>query len=129
MTKEEYKSEGFKMSLVIEQPEIDRAEADVIDAYIRPIVGDAEVVGAVRIAVMNLAFLRLTQTNISATRAGAKVKLTTQSNAPSAWDVIAEQSKTCHYSLEQLRQLEGANKSAEVTDICSIYFKSNYFYI
>lgn len=127
MTKQWYIAHGYKLSAQIEESEIARAEHDVILAYVSPIVGEATIQADVReAAVGNLAFLLLLQRSVFATRAGAKVKTGYNSADASAWDILQQEAASCHLQLETLRQQEGANADAEVTDICKIYFKTNF---
>lgn len=126
MTKDWYIQHGFKMSSQIDQAEIDRAEADVVNAYIKQIVGDVTVPSATREnAIANLAFLLLLQRSVFATRAGAKFKTGYNSQAAGDWEQLQSAATTCHVALEELRTAAGA-KDAKVTDICKIYFKTNF---
>lgn len=127
MTKQWYLERGYKLSAQIEEAEIARAEADVVSAYISPIVGTAKVPTEIREnAVGGLAFLLLLQRSIFATRAGAKVKTGYNSQDASAWDVLQQEASACHLALERLRKQPGVNAEAEVCDICKIYFKTNF---
>lgn len=127
MLKQWYIEHGFKMSSLIEQAEIDRAEREVTAAYIVPIAGETETPSEVqKNAVGNLAFLLLLQRSIFLTRAGAKTKTGYNSQETDAWAKLQQAATSCHLALEQLRNAEGANKDADVMDICKIYFKSNF---
>lgn len=130
MTPTEYNAKGLNVSLHIEQAQIDRAERDVRDAYIKPILPNTQTPEpeAVADAVANLSFLLLLQRNIVETRSGAKIKTNANSQNAGAWDAIGEQAQTCAMKIDALRQLSGANKTAKVTDICKIYFKTNFLY-
>lgn len=127
MTKQWYIAHGYKLSAQIEESEIARAERDVTAAYVSPIIGEATIPVEVReAAVGNLAFLLLLQRSVFATRSGAKVKTGYNSADASAWDILQQEAASCHLQLETLRRQEGANADAEVTDICKIYFKTNF---
>ena len=127
MTKQWYIAHGYKLSAQIEESEIARAERDVMLAYVSPIIGEATIPAEVReAAVGNLAFLLLLQRSVFATRAGAKVKTGYNSADASAWDILQQEAASCHLQLETLRRQEGANADADVTDICKIYFKTNF---
>lgn len=127
MTKEWYSEHGFKISSLIDQTEIDRAEAEVSVAYVVPIAGGATVPAEVRQnAIGNLAFLLLLQRSIFLTRAGAKTKTGYNSQEADAWEKLQQAASSCHLALEQLRAVEGVNANAEILDICKIYFKSNF---
>ena len=41
------------------------------------------------------------------------------------WEQLQDAATTCHVALEALRNAAGA-KDAKVTDICKIYFKTNF---
>lgn len=126
MTKDWYIQHGFKMSSQIDQAEIDRAEADVTKAYVNPIVNGATVPTETREnAIGNLAFLLLLQRSTFVTRAGAKFKTGYNSQNAGDWEQLQDAAMTCHVALEALRDAAGA-KNAKVTDICKIYFKTNF---
>lgn len=126
MTKQWYQEQGYKMSSQIEQTEIDRAERDVTAAYIVPIVGSATISASVRQnAIAELAFLLLLQRSIFATRAGAKTKTGYNSQDAGEWALLAQCAHTAHAALQAVR-VEAQNMDAEVTDLCKIYFKSNF---
>ena len=127
MTKDWYSQNGFKISSLIDQSEIDRAEKEVTAAYIVPIVGEVETPTEVqKNAIGNLAFLLLLQRSIFLTRAGAKTKTGYNSQEADAWAKLQQSASSCHLALEQLRNTEGANADAEIMDICKIYFKTNF---
>lgn len=127
MTKQWYSEQGFKVSTLIDDAEINRAENDVRVAYIKPIIGDAtEPKNIIENAVSNLAFLLLLQRSTFLTRAGAKTKAGYNSADVDAWAKLQDAASSCHLALEQLRAVQGANAGAKVTDICKIYFKTNF---
>lgn len=127
MTKDWYTDHGFKMSNLIDQSEIDRAEREVTAAYVEPICGEvSELTEEQENAVGNLAFLLLLQRSIFLTRAGAKTKTGYNSQEADAWAKLQQSATSCHLALEQLRNTEGADKGAEVMDICKIYFQTNF---
>lgn len=114
------------MSSQIEQTEIDRAERDVTAAYIVPIVGGATISASVhQNAIAELAFLLLLQRSIFATRAGAKTKTGYNSQDAGEWALLAQCAHSAHAALQAVR-VEAQNMDAEVTDLCKIYFKSNF---
>ena len=127
MTKSWYIEHGFKISSLIEQTEIDNAEREVTAAYVVPIVGEIQTPNDMqKNAIGNLAFLLLLQRSIFLTRAGAKMKTGYNSQEADAWAKLQQSATSCHLALEQLRNAEGANKNAEIMDICRIYFKTNF---
>lgn len=129
MTKQDYLDAGYKLSLQVDQSEIARAEDEVDAAYISPIVGSAQIPTDIRAkVVMCLAFMLLCKRKIFATRAGGALKATAQSVRADEQETIGEMAKTCHLYLQELRKVDGVeNPTAEVTDICGVYFKTNYF--
>ena len=129
MTKQWYQDHGFKMSNYIEDAEIARAEQLVTDAYITPIVGSVTIPNeAKQKTVAELAFLYLLQQSVSLTRAGAKLKTGYNSQQADTWDLLQQSATACHLALSVLRKQPGVNATAEVTDICKIYFKTNFLY-
>ena len=127
MTRQWYQEHGFKMSSLIDETEIARAEADVTAAYVVPIVGAAIVPETVcENAIANLAFLLLLQRTTFLTRAGAKTKTGYNSQDAGDWARLQDAATSCHLALETLRAQAGVNAKANVTDICKIYFKTNF---
>lgn len=129
MTPQEYAAKGFAVSLHIDQSIIDRAESDVRQAYIDPIVGADAQGEAVTDAMANLAFMAMTQRNVFVTRSGAKEKTNANSRSVETWETLQEMAHTCAMKIAALRGLPGAKAKAEVHDICRIYFKTNFFYV
>lgn len=127
MTKEWYINNGFELSPLIETAVIERAEREVNIAYIIPIIGQPQTESdAVKYARGSLAFLLMLQRTIFATRAGAKIKNGYNSMDAEAWQKLSQTATTCHLALEALRKEPQANKDAEITDVCKIYFKTNF---
>ena len=127
MTKSWYIEHGYKLSSLIDDAEISRAEREVTEAYITPIVGSATVDESVlKNAVGNLAFLLILQKTLFATRAGAKVKTGYNSQEADAWAKLQQEATSCHLALETLKKQNGVNADAEVIDICKLYFKTNF---
>lgn len=128
MTAQEYKQAGFtELSVLIPQSAIDRAEADVKQAYITPIVGEEANDTATRDAVMNLTVLLLMQRTLFATRSGAKEKATPQSYTADRWDILSQASATCAMKIKALADaynVKGTRR--KVNDICGIYFRTNF---
>lgn len=126
MTRNWYIEHGYKLSSLIDEAEIARAEADVVDAYIEPIVGDKIIPAETRQETIGaLAFLLLSQRNIFVTRAGAKTKTGYNSANADAWAGLQQDAHVCHAKLNALRRIVGGS-DAEVDDICKIYFKTNF---
>lgn len=130
MTKQWYQDHGFEISSLISDAAIARAERDVTDAYVTPIVGSEEVSTEVKErAIGNLAFLLILQRTIFATRAGAKVKTGYNSQEADAWSKLQQEATSCHLALEALKSQPGVNPDANVTDICKIYFSTNFIHL
>lgn len=128
MTKQEYQDAGFRLSLQTEQADIDRAEKAVTDAYCKPIAPDMDTTKEeYRSAVMNLAFLWLLQHSLFGTRSGAKGVQVTSAITPTNADILRECTWDCHLALQSLKVLANAPDEVRVTDICRIYFSTNYF--
>lgn len=131
MLVQDYISAGYPVSSLIAQSVIDRAEKDVTAAYIVPIVGSVPSqtelsTDPLKSALMGLSALLVQQRTISATRAGAKAKMTDQSTSPTREDVLRQSAATCaHY----LRQIDtSVHVEDVVSDICGIFFRTNFFY-
>ena len=128
MTKQEYQDAGFRLSLQVEQVDIDRAEREVTEAYCKPIAPDMDTTREVyRKAVMNLAFLWLLQHSIFGTRSGAKGVQITSATLPTNADILRECAWDCHLALQSLKTAANTPEGVRVTDICRIYFSTNFF--
>lgn len=130
MTPQEYQEQGYKLSANISQTQIDQAEEDIKAAYIVPSIGGDladEMTDEQRNAVMALAFLRLSQNNMTVTRSGAKAKNVAESSSVWLEQGLQEQARRCHFCLEVL-QKQAQQTMVQVDDICGIYFKTNFFY-
>lgn len=129
MTKQWYQDNGYEISSYVSDATIARAERDVTDAYVTPIVGNANVSKEIKErAIGNLAFLLILQRSIFATRAGAKVKTGYNSMEADAWAKLQQEATSCNLQLEILKKQPGVNPDAHVTDICKIYFSTNFLY-
>lgn len=129
MNVQDYKAAGYALSQLIEQAVVTRAENDVIAAYIVPLLGHVPTeeerdAMPVKTAIMALSFLLIQQRSSTATRAGAKLKLSEQSTTPTYDDLLRQQAPTC---VNALRALD-ADAHKKVSDVCRVYFVSNYFY-
>lgn len=128
MTKQEYQDAGFRLSLQVEQVDIDRAEREVIEAYCKPLAPELNTTSAeYRTAVMNLAFLWLLQHSLFGTRSGAKGVQITSATTPTNADILRECACDCHSALQVLKSLANTPDNVRVTDICRIYFSTNFF--
>ena len=129
MTKQWYQENGYEISSYVNDAAIARAERDVTDAYVTPIVGNANVSKEIKErAIGNLAFLLILQRSIFATRAGANVKTGYNSMEADACAKLQQEATSCNLQLEILKKQPGVNPDAHVTDICKIYFSTNFLY-
>ena len=124
MTAQDFIANGYKVSLQIQQGEIDRAVADVTAAYVDKVTTDNTTTTA-RAAIMQLAFILLCQRNTFATRAGGKLKLSPQLSDN------AQARQTDYDNADRLlRQLQAATGGIAgeidkmVDDICMVYMRS-----
>lgn len=124
MTAQEYNTAGYRVSTLIPQPEITRAENDVKAAYIAKLTTDDTTTTA-KAAIMQLVFILLCQRNTSATRSGGKLKLSPQLSE----NAQARQSDYDNAD-RLLRQLQSephgiaGNIAQMVDDICIIYMRN-----
>ena len=124
MTAQDFITNGYKVSLQIQQGEIDRAVADVTAAYVDKVTTDNTTTTA-RAAIMQLAFILLCQRNTFATRAGGKLKLSPQLSDN------AQARQTDYDNADRLlHQLQAATGGIAgeidkmVDDICMVYMRS-----
>ena len=124
MTAQDFIANGYKVSLQIQQGEIDRAVADVTAAYVEKVTTDTTT-DAAKAAIMQLAFILLCQRNTFATRAGGKLKLSPQLSDN------AQARQTDYDNADRLlRQLQAATGGIAgkidkmVDDICMVYMRS-----
>ena len=124
MTAQDFISNGYKVSLQIQQGEFDRAVADVTAAYVDKVTTDNTTTTATA-AIMQLAFILLCQRNTFATRAGGKLKLSPQLSDN------AQARQTDYDNADRLlRQLQAATGGIAgkidkmVDDICMLYMRS-----
>lgn len=124
MTAQDFIANGYKVSLQIQQGEIDRAVNDVTASYVDKVTTDNTTAKA-QAAIMQLAFILLCQRNTFATRAGGKLKLSPQLSDN------AQARQTDYDNADRLlRQLQAATGGIDgkidkmVDDICMIYMRS-----
>ena len=128
MQVQDYRAAGYALSTLIEQAVVTRAENDVLAAYILPLIGHTPSAGELAVeplksAFMGLSFLLIQERSATATRAGAKSKLSEQSNTPTYDELLRQSAPTCVNALRSLDQ--EAHK--KVSDICRVFFTTNYF--
>lgn len=131
MTRQWYIEHGYKLSALIEQAEIDRAEDEVKAAYIKPIAPQSttQSTETAKKAIASLTVLLILQRSIFATRAGAKTKTGYNSTDADTWAILQQEATSCHLALEELKKQENTIPDAEIMDICKIYFKTNFINI
>lgn len=129
MNVQDYKAAGYGLSQLIDQAVVTRAENDVRTAYLLPLLGHVptekeEAAEPVKTALMGLSFLLIQQRSATATRAGAKTKLSEQSMSPTYDDLLRQSAPTC---VRALQAIDG-EAYKKVSDICRVFFTTNYFY-
>lgn len=126
MTKEWYISNGYAVSVNLDQSIIDRAERDALAAYIKPILPDANgTEDYVQPALADLAYTILLQRSLKATRKGSKVKTDANSTSEGLDAALREQATMAKLSVERLKTQAGAVAGARVNDIARIYFRTS----
>lgn len=130
-----YKLYGLQVSSQIDADYLGAIEAEVYGAYISPIVGTTPIEqGSTLEAVVNslnakLAWLLLQQRQNKITRAGAKLKLTSESVTTGEWAAINSVSRGVNNDLFTLCKLCNVEfKQGLINDILGIYFTTNYIY-
>ena len=129
MTPQQYQEAGYKISATIDQAQINQAEQEVLGAYVVPCAGGAvgeQLTEKQERALMALAFLRISQNNLYITKSGAKIKNVQESANASMELGMMEHARRCHYYLQEVMK-EAEVEDCEFTDICAIYFRTNFF--
>lgn len=124
MTAQEYNTAGYRVSTLIPQPEITRAENDVKAAYIAKLTTDDTTTTA-KAAIMQLVFILLCQRNTSATRSGGKLKLSPQlsENAQARQSDYDNADRLLRKLQSEPHGISG-NIAQMVDDICLIYMRN-----
>lgn len=124
MTAQEYIAKGFRISGQVLQQEIDRAEREVVEAYIAKVAPDYSLTDAdVKEAVMQLAVILLLQRHAVATRSGGKNKQSPNLSTdgwPNQGDV-----ENADRLLRKVQTVSGLT-SKLVDDIAGIYFRTQF---
>ena len=104
---------------------------DIINSYILPICPNIDTTSDLyKKALMTLSFMLMCKRdNVFMTRSGAKEKDNQFSNKSDAWNNLQNLATDCHFVIEELKKVEGANEKPKVIDICGIYFKTNFYHI
>lgn len=124
MTAQEYIAKGFRVSGQVLQPEIDRAEREVVAAYIAKVAPAYSLTDAdTKEAVMQLAVILLLQRHAVATRSGGKNKQSPNLSSdgwPNQGDV-----ENADRLLRKVQTEKGLT-SKLVDDIAGIYFRTQF---
>lgn len=124
MTAQEYIAKGFRISAQLLQTEIDRAEREVVEAYIAKVAPAYSLTDAdVKEAVMQLAVILLLQRHAVATRSGGKNKQSPNLSTdgwPNQGDV-----ENADRLLRKVQTVSGLT-SKLVEDIAGIYFRTQF---
>ena len=124
MTVQEYITAGFEISAQIKQAAITRAENDVINSYIVPIVGTDYIADDLKNEIMTLTFCLLLRRNVVKTRFGAEQK---SNQYATVMNVESKElnNQIAGYAMPVITSLIGSNlKPKTVRDIidCGYYF-------
>lgn len=124
MTAQEYIAKGFRISGQVLQTEIDRAEREVVEAYIAKVAPSYSLTDAdVKEAVMQLAVILLLKRHAVATRSGGKNKQSPNLSTdgwPNQGDV-----ENADRLLRKVQTVSGLT-SKLVDDIAGIYFRTQF---
>ena len=124
MTAQEYIAKGFRVSGQVLQTEIERAEREVVEAYIAKVAPAYSLTDtAVKEAVMQLAVILLLQRHAVATRSGGKNKQSPNLSTdgwPNQGDV-----ENADRLLRKVQTVSGLT-SKLVDDIAGIYFRTQF---
>lgn len=128
MTIQYYNDKGYSIAESFSQAAIDRAEEDVKQNYILPIIGSTPMSDKAEKVMMDIVYLLLMQRNIKLTRSGAKKKDNENSQNTNEDNALREQSLVCNVGLQSLMDSKHS-WTGVCTDICKISFKSNFYSI
>lgn len=120
-----YIDAGYNLSQHISQAVIDRAENDVLNAYILPIKADADE-SEYKAVVMELSYLLIMQRSLFATRSGGKEKQTAQSVSADRRVLLEQYSGACQAKLQAFAESVGVSNFRKLIDdrVCGIYFST-----
>ena len=131
MTAAQYIAKGYNLSAHIEQARIDAAEAMIQTSYIVPMCPTSALLASTEAADAKAALvvLYLAKQQVFATRSGGREKTTAQSNIMAGEKINAQLVPECYLRLKTLQEKGGANPMTSVTDICGVFFRTNFFNI
>lgn len=125
MTKEWYQSNGYAISVNLDQAVIDRAEKDALNAYVRPVIPNATgTEKEIQPLLADISFAIILQRSLKVTRKGTKTKTDTNSVNEGVESALREQSNCAKWAIESLRKMDGANKDTKVNDIARLYYRT-----
>lgn len=123
------KAHGFNVSQQLDQSKVDRAEEEIKANYFTPLFSGAidYTVEPYYTALASLVFLLLVKRNVIVTRTGTEKKANEFANSVYESELSeAIQSAAASYkSVRALRTIADGRP----TDICGIYFKTNFIHI
>ena len=127
ITAEYLQANGYEVSLHVKQPNIDRAEAEVVKHYFEPLaLGDIDYTAEpYKSALLSLVFLLLAKRNTAITRTGSETKLNEyalKANEEAKAQLTFE-AGAAYRLVEELSEVS----EPEIVDIAGIKFKTNYF--
>lgn len=130
MTKQDYINAGFRISAQVDDKELQRAESEVIMAYIAKVSTVGILPNGLYVttpeqgkAIMQLVYILLLQRTAVVTRAGGKTKLSpslSEAGYPSQSDL-----ENADRLLRAIQTVDGL-LSTLVDDICQIYYRNKF---
>ena len=103
MTASDYNLSGYEISKQVSDEVITRAENDVLNSYVIPIIGETATIEDYKCEVMALAYCLMLRRNITKTRFGSEIK---------------------NNQYGTVMQYENAALNTQIAGICKIAYKS-----
>ena len=103
MTASDYNLSGYEISKQVSDEVITRAENDVLNSYVIPIIGETATIEDYKCEVMALAYCLMLRRNITKTRFGSEIK---------------------NNQYATVMQYENAALNTQIAGICKIAYKS-----
>ena len=133
----EFAKYGLQVSTQINEEYITALSDEVKKAYLTPIQKETEIdieqddiIEIANEITAKLTWLLLSQRQYKMTRAGLKLKETTESRDVSEWQAIASVSNNVVFLLQEYaKYLEVCLLDCGIVDVCRIYFTTNFFYL
>ena len=121
MTTQWYRENGFELSANFSQPMIDKAESEVWDAYIVPVIPTADKSDTtLQEFIAPLAYCYLCLYNNKVTRKGTKEKQDDHSTSVTNKSLLIERT-SANKAFYKMTKRDDAVESFEVHDICHIW--------